>query len=347
VGTPETPLRPEAFCFRCGARVVVSPSQRGAPLCPACAKARAAALAAPIELSPLELETHRAPCLKCGEPQRVGVPTCTKCGHTPGEVPLSPDKAREVLGDFDEDPDATAADKRERQRTREERARVREQQRLKDAAKREASCSGCGYSLKGLKGGPDGVTCPECGVVTKVYARSDHHLQTSLEIARSTVRKPLLFLAVGVPGVALLSGAQGWIVGGMAGSMYGFIGTGPKGGLVEAAANAGLGLLWLGIAWVVATVTLFVCGLVWTGVNTTFRLMSLQTAGLMSIASLTFLLLSAVPLPIPVWVIASIAGIVYAWQLSDAQDLYAQDAAIVTGLTGFVLVMVRLGAGLF
>lgn len=325
----------------------VNPSDRGKPLCGACAKARAEALQAPIQLSPLEIEKHRAPCLKCGTPQQVGVPTCPKCGHTPGEVPLTPERAREVLGDFDEDPDATGMDERTRQRTREERARAREQQRLKDAAKRDASCSGCGYSLKGLRGGPEGITCPECGVVTKVFARDDRHLQTSLEIARSTVRRPLLFLACGVPGVTLLSGAKGWVVGGMAGAMYGFIGPGPKGGPVEAAANAGLGLLWLAIAWVVAMVSVFVCGLIWTGINTTFRLMALQTAGIMSIAALTFLVLAAIPLPLPMWVIASIAGIVYAWQLSDAQDLFGQDAAIVTGITGFVLIMVRLGVGLF
>lgn len=324
----------------------VGPSDCGLPLCPACAKARTAALAASIELAPLTPQTHRAPCLKCGAAQQVGVPRCPTCGHTPAEVPLAPDKAREVLGDFDEDPDATGADKRERQRNREERARAREQQKLKDAARREASCSGCGYSLKGLKGGPDGITCPECGVVTRVFARADHHLQTSLEIARSTVRKPLLFLACGVPGVALLSGATGWVVGGMAGSLYGFIGPGPKGGLVEAAANAGFGLLWLTIAWVVAMVVVFVCGLIWTGVNTTLRLMALQTAGIMAIAALTFLLLAAIPLPIPTWVIASIAGVVFAWQLSDAQDLFGQDAAIVAGIIGFVLVMVRLAADL-
>lgn len=316
------------------------------PLCPACAGARTAAMSAPIAISPLEVETHRAPCLKCGTPQQVGVPRCPNCGHTPGEVPLAPDKAREVLGDFDEDPDATRSNERSRQRNREEKARARESQRLKDVAARETSCSGCGYSLRGLKGGPDGFTCPECGVVTKVFVRADQHLQTSLEIARSTVRKPLLFLACGVPGVVLLSGAKGWIVGGMAGSMYGFIGPGPKGGLIEAAANAGLGLLWLIVAWVVAMTTVLVCGLIWTGVNTTFRLMALQTAGIMSLATLTFLLLAAIPLPLPMWVIASIAGVVYAWQLSDAQDLFGQDAAIVTGITGFVLIMVRLGVGL-
>lgn len=251
----------------------------------------------------------------------VGKPVCAACGYDPRTVPLETSKAREVLGEFDADPDATPLERRLR-----ERAKTRRQKSAPPVPK----CSACGYVLRGLKPVPEGVRCPECGKVNHLYERSAQLEEESRETARRAWRTPLLHLVWSIPVMVLFLGSRGWINGGMEAAKNGIIGSGPSGGWVGSIINVGVGLGAFAGSCVACFVVVLTCALMWTGLATTIRILAVQVCGMTAVAAATWMLLAAIPLPLPWWAPPIAAGGVFAYLLSQWQDLYAPDVILVS-----------------
>jgi uncharacterized Zn finger protein (UPF0148 family) len=340
--TPPMPAHPpstRSLCFHCGRDCSSPPRFRdkaGRLWCAACVE-KVTKAPVPITLAPPDHSgRHRAPCPKCNTPLAVGQPACPSCGYDPSSVPLEPSKARAILGDFD--PDATPLHERLKTKARARRNKP-------PPPEYRPTCTQCGYDLRGVKPGPGDLTCPECGTANSFRIRSEEDERLSLEIARREIHRPVRYLIVGLLLTAALLLADGWIQGGFKGSLYGFIGKGPPGGWIGSLKNLGLGLAgYAGAASLAFTVSL-ACAFLWTGLNTTIRILALQVAGFAAAATALLLLLLAIPAPIPVWVLVLIAACMYAYLLADGQDLYFQDAAFVTGIT-LVLIYIPLVLGL-
>ncbi|MFA6043542.1 MAG: hypothetical protein WC718_01035 [Phycisphaerales bacterium] len=158
---------------------------------PASERQPPSASAGEYALSPVEEVITRAPCLKCGSSFQPGKAECVMCGFDPATVPLNPEKAREVLGDFDAHPDDTAENREERRRRKAERE---EMERVRSVP----TCKQCGYELSGLVADKrGGVQCPECGTSNRFYTRYEHDEMVSRQMEKEAVRKPLIYLCIG------------------------------------------------------------------------------------------------------------------------------------------------------
>jgi hypothetical protein len=100
-----------------------------------------------------------------------------------------------------------------------------------------------------------------------------------------------------------------------------------------------MGLVSLAVVWAVGLGVTFVCGVFWTGLSSTVRILAVQMIGIVTQSALVGLALATIPLPFPTWLVWGLAGAAWAYLLSDAQELYVQDAAIVTGLTALALIV--------
>jgi len=240
------------------------------------------ALADPVVQPPT-----RAPCPVCGNRLVPGVPACAACGYDPAKVPLAlpPSPGRKP-------------------------------KRPKRGA---FSCKECGYDLAGVPPNAQGRhVCPECGIASKPPARRrDWDEETSRQVARGAVRKPLFLLIGGLAAAAIIVALTGQ----------------PALFLVY--------LIQLAASFAVGFVAVLCCCLIWIGFPNTLRLMVLQIAAIHAITGIILGLLTAVPI-IPRWVGMALFGWTYAYMLADLMDIDVGDSWIVA-----VVVVVSLVASIF
>ncbi|CAG0970561.1 hypothetical protein PHYC_01222 [Phycisphaerales bacterium] len=266
----------------------------------------------------------RAPCPKCGAAMTPGIPACSVCAYDPASIPLDPAKARDILGDFD--PDATPKEKGEPRTIK------------KPPKPRIPTCTNCGYSLKGLPAQPSGgIVCPECSTHNTVVLRRDEDEETSREIARWTYLKPLYLLIGGLIGYVLLLIARGWINGNLDASIYGIVRAPGQRGWNVALVNVLVGLAFYAWTVVVASTLTILAGLAWAGLSTTFRVLFLQSAGLLATIFAVWTLLYTIPLPLPWWAISAFCGLFYIYYLADMQEIEWWDATVIMLATGVVV----------
>jgi hypothetical protein len=321
-------VRGTIVCANCGA-VVPAHGTRVGPggvrLCPAChprSAPEAAAGSVPGEPGEIAVEAPdlsgrtRAPCPRCGEPLVVGVPACAACGYDPRAIPLEPAKAEAILGPLD--PDAPDHPRPRGKRT-------------EPAPAPTGTCKACGYSLAGLPPDPRGeIVCPECGRIQRGLLRPPTDEENSRYVARMTYLQPALMLCIGLTVLALLLLAQGWWQGGWVGSLKGPIKAPPERGWKVALGALGGGLAFYAIGTLASFGATVALGLLWTGLNTTLRVLLLQIAGLLAAALALHFLLSAIPLPIPSWLISTLCGMLYAWYLAEMQEIELHEAGGIT-----------------
>jgi len=251
----------------------------------------------------------------------AGTPACPKCGYDPASIPLDPEKAREILGEFD--PDVTPA-----------------AQRKKKTPKKPVpvppppKCSQCSYPIAGLTAEPNGtVTCPECGTRQVIRVRRAVDDETSREVERWMYLKPTLVLCGFLLVLVLALVVQGWVQGGVSGALSGWIRPAASRGWGVAARALAHGLAWYGCGVVVGSGVALLLTTFWCGGSTTKRVLALQVTSLMAMAFGVTTLVLLIPIPIPLWAVLAVVGIFYAYYLADWQDLYMQDAGIITGVT--------------
>ncbi|MBI1190696.1 MAG: hypothetical protein GC200_08480 [Tepidisphaera sp.] len=351
-------LSPIPICFRCG--IDVSTSRRfkdaaGKFYCEACAQAlqrrrakiaqvASRSTAAPASegeytLEPVEEAVTRAPCPKCASSFQPGRADCPVCGYDPASVPLNPEKAREVLGDFDAHPDDTAESREER--------RKRKQQREEAEARRNVPhCKKCDYELSGLptdKRG--GMKCPECGTLNRFYTRLQHDEMVSREMEKAAFRKPLIFLTIGggTYGAYLLyeaaMAAQASISPGAA--ALGLTTSGPDYTKAIAIVAAGLGL-FVGATVIGLIALLVVARFLMGGVDSHLKHTTLFVASAMSCALAFFAIGDAVTHGLIFLLPLGITTFMYAALLADFVDLELRDARIVSFVTWVIIFVLAL-----
>lgn len=272
---------------------------------------------------------NRAPCVKCGTAMVAGTPACPKCGYDPASVPLNPDKAREILGEFD--PDVTPVSKRKKK------------PKKIAPAPPPPTCSQCSYPIAGLTAEPNGsVTCPECGTRQVIRVRRAVDDETSRDVERWMYLKPSLVLAGFFVMLVLTLLVQGWVQGGLNGALSGWIRPSTSRGWGVAARAVAHGLAWYGCGVVVGFGVALLLTTFWCGGSTTKRVLALQIASLMTMAFGVTTAVLLIPIPIPLWAVLAVVGIFYTYYLADWQDLYMQDAGIIAGVTVVAMWIVRI-----
>jgi predicted RNA-binding Zn-ribbon protein involved in translation (DUF1610 family) len=256
-----------------------------------------------------------------------GIAACPACGYDPSSVPLNTDKAREVLGDFDNDGTFTPAEERERQA-----AKAAKKKGDKDRS--SIACKACGQSLVGVPRQKAGeLICPECGVSNRPASRREYDEEVSASIERWAYLRPAIMLTVGLAICMLFWFADGWIRGGMRGAAVGWIGTGPKDGLFGSFVQTIVGLIGFVCASAIAVVVVFLAGVSWTGFSGTVTLTILRTVGCLAAALAMVTMVRAIPLPIPGLITLALGSMAYAYMLSEEIDVYLPDAMIITVMT--------------
>lgn len=284
-------------------------------------------------LSPADETVTRAPCPKCGSSFQPGHPECVVCGFDPASVPLNPEKAREVLGDFDAPPDEDPEEREARRRRRKEQT---EADRLRNVKK----CKKCGYEMTGLPAEKQGgVRCPECGTNNRFYTRFEHDEMVSQEMERAAFRKPFIFFCIG----AGAYGASFLYIAAKAAnkaSTSAAIAGGTGGPNFAAAAGVLFGALVVFVAaTVIALVVYLLLGrFLLGGVDTHFRHTVFYVSSAMSCALATF----AVPATVlGGWVLLfpyGLAAFTYAALLGDFTDTDPRDARIISIATWMFIV---------
>lgn len=309
-----------------------TPSSRPAPPRPEPVVRSPVSIADPDGTIPLEdvgMTGSRAPCPRCGGAMSPGVAACGSCGYDPSSVPLNTEKAREILGDFDNDGTFTPAEDRARAKD----AAARKKKPAKSGPQ-VIPCKQCSQNLVGVPIRKDGVTvCPECGTENRPMTRREYDEEVSSSVHRWAYLRPALMLGIGLALCTLLWAAQGWIRGGAVGAAVGWIGTGPAGGVAGSLAQAGLGLMGFGIVTLAAFGAVIFAGWAWTGFSAPLHLTLLQTAGCLATSLALVLVLRAVPIPFPPMLIFALGAMIYAYLLSEEIDVYLQDATIITVIT--------------
>jgi len=289
-----------------------------------------------IPLEDVEMTGSRAPCPRCGAGLLAGVSACRSCGYEPSSVPLNTEKAREVLGDFDNDGTFTPSEERSRMK-----AAAKAKKKSPKQAPAEIPCKKCSQNLLGVPVRKDGVTvCPECGVENRPITRREYDEEVSASIHRSTYLRPALMLGIGLAVCVVLWAANGWIRGGMNGAASGWIGNGPPGGLLGSVVQVGIGLVGFAIASMAAVGAVMFAGMVWTGFSGAMHLTVLQTTACLATSLALVLFLRAIPIPFPGMIIIALGAMVYAYLLSEEIDVYLQDATIITVMTFAAIVLI-------
>lgn len=282
----------------------------------------------PLSLaSPPPTGKTRAPCPMCGARMEIGVPACAVCAYDPRSVPLEPGKAEAVLGDFD--PDATP--------THERKKRIRKPP-LKAAAPVPHLCKECKYDLTGVPAEKSGgLKCPECATLNRFMTRRAVDEETSREINRWTYLKPALMGAGGLAAYSVLLLAQGWLQGGFRGALSGWVKAPGQSGWGVAFTHLGVGMALYVWMVIVGSMVTLLASFLWIGLSNTLRATVLNVSGLMAVALALELFFFTLPIPIPWWAVSTLCGIIYAYYLTDMQDWYFQEGAIVTGATWVVM----------
>jgi DNA-directed RNA polymerase subunit M/transcription elongation factor TFIIS len=289
-----------------------------------------------IPLEDVEMTGSRAPCPRCGAAMVAGISACGSCGYDPSSVPLNTEKAREVLGDFDNDGTFTPSD---------ERARMKAAAKVKKANLKEKPseipCKKCSQNLLGVPVRKDGViVCPECGVENRPITRREYDEEVSASVHRWTYLRPALMLGIGLAVCVVLWAANGWIRGGMVGAASGWIGNGPPGGVVGSVVQVGVGFVGFTIASIAAVGAVIFAGWVWTGFAGSMPLIVLQTTGCLATSLAMVLFMRAIPIPFPGMIIIALGAMLYAYLLSEEIDVYLQDATIITVMTFAAIVFI-------
>lgn len=346
------------ICFRCG--IDVSTSRRfkdaaGKFYCESCAQAmqRRRAKVAQIAskessapsseseytLEPVEEAITRAPCPKCASSFQPGRADCPVCGYDPSTVPLNPDKAREVLGDFDAHPDDTAEAREERRKRKEKRDEA-------EARRNIPRCKQCDYELSGLPTDQrGGMKCPECGTLNRFYTRLQHDEMVSREMEKETIRKPLIFLCLGggaYGAVTLFEAARAAQASiSPSAAALGLTTSGPD--YTKAAAVVGGALLLFVFATVIGVICLLVVArFLMGGVDSHLKHTILFVASAMSCALAFFAIGDAVTHGLIFLLPLGITTFMYAALLADFVDLELRDARIVSFVTWVMIFVLAL-----
>jgi hypothetical protein len=282
-----------------------------------------------IPLEEVDMTGSRAPCPRCGAAMLPGVAACGACGYDPSSIPLNTDKAREILGDFDNDGTFTPG---------EERARIKaaagRRKKAADQTPAQIPCKKCSQNLLGVPIQKDGSRiCPECGTANRPLTRREYDEEVSISVHRWAYLRPTLMLGIGLVVCMALWAANGWIRGGAVGAAAGWIGSGPAGGVAGSLLQVGLGLAGFVIATIVAVGAVILAGWAWTGFSAPIHLTILQTAGCLATSLAIILFLRAIPIPFPPMLILALGAMIYSYLLSEEIDVYLQDATIITVMT--------------
>ena len=284
-------------------------------------------------LAPVAEPATRAPCPKCASSFQPGKAECPLCGFDPASVPLNPEKAREVLGDFDAHPDDSPHDREERRRRKSERDTA--------SQPKARTCTHCGYELTGLKPHrTGGVRCPECNTLNSAFSRREADEQLSNELAREAVRKPLIYLFSGCAiyiTLVLIHAVQAANSVSPAAAATGAAAT----GLNIAAAITSL-IVWSVIILVSTAIGvamfMILCKLLHGGVDTHFGHTLLNVAAAMtcamSVVVLMWFFVGGFFLLFPL----GVAVFTYAAILGDLNDFDLRDSRLIAGATWAIII---------
>lgn len=280
-------------------------------------------------LAPVEDVATRAPCPKCGASFQPGKAVCVMCGFDPATVPLNPEKARELLGDFDAHPDDTAESREERRRRKAER----------DASERVRTvptCKQCGYELSGLVADTRGkVKCPECGTSNRFHTRFGHDEMVSRQMEKETIRRPLVYLCIGggtYVAAMIGMGIQAASTASRSAAISGVASTGPNFAAAIGAMIAGL-LIFGGASFIGVVIYLILGKFLLGGVDSHLRHTVFFVVSAMSCALALFALGATV---IGAWVLLipyGLAAFLYAALLAHFTDTDLRDARIISLVT--------------
>jgi len=309
--TPASPAPSAKTCTRCGTDCNGKPRTKdlqGRYICQPCVDKQQAMQAAPkpeasgeqarastaiadraepegfnvFDLAPSANAAKVAPCPNCGLPVNEKAAVCVSCGYSKahGRTLKESDVPKSA------DPPRG----------------VRQQ------------CKKCGYDLRGLKS----AKCPECGTLNNRPTRRERDKETSVEVARETYRKPLIYLAIGLIGMFLIRGLEQ--------------GGGPSHVLGYALGYAIQLPIGLAVYWV--------CCLIWIGFDAPVHLTVLRLAGIYALVDLIGTVLGVVPILGGVigWMLALFF---YVGLLMDLLEMDLQDTIIVGLLTYLVKAMVQ------
>jgi hypothetical protein len=141
--------------------------------------------------------------------------------------------------------------------------------RLGPPPKKPAKCKACGYDLKGLKADK----CPECGAKIVARVKADELEELSRQVAREAYTKPLIYMGIGLAGMATLlaltgAGVSEWI---------------------------GAYVNWL-VAIPVGLLAFWICCATFLGYDAPFHLTAMRLGGIFAITNMLWLLLQSIPI---------------------------------------------------
>ncbi len=259
------------LCFRCGrgcSGLSASFDASGRLVCPVCASKRSepGSESGDISLVPVDSPAvSRAPCPFCGSALAVGAVSCTACGKIPSVYEVAKERNPEI-------------------------------DRLSPQP-----CSSCGYDLRGLPT----PKCPECGTLNSRAGRATDLEETSREIFRAELRRPIILGSVSlVMAIALLLATKGPIA-------------------------AGTFLLLYPVRVGIGAGAFVVCGLLGMGIDPPLWLICLRMAAIIPTVYLVQAACSATRLP-GIGVVGFIgATLVFGFLLTELFDLEFSDSWLI------------------
>ncbi len=166
------------------------------------------------------------------------------------------------------------------------------------------TCASCGYSLKRLKR----MVCPECGTPFRIPTRRDWHDEDNKQTVRDAYRRPLIYLGVGLAGLAIVALIRG----------------------------SPMDILFYLLRYAIevpAGVTAFLlCCVLWVGFDAPVHLIALRLAGIYALVDLITSVAGAFTAGLLAF---PVGGLFYISLLMKELDLDMQDAVIV-GLVTFI-----------
>ncbi len=176
--------------------------------------------------------------------------------------------------------------------------------KAKKSLRGPGKCTGCGYSLKGLKS----PKCPECGTVN--VPQTDKRLQDredSKAVVRKAYLQPLIMFVVGACVSCALFGAYGASSNDIADYLIGF-----------------------GIKVPIGLVVYVICGMLWLGFDAPLHLIAIRLLGIYAVVEAIQV---GADIILPTMVAGLIGCAFYVHLLSEMVDMDLPDAVIVGLLT--------------
>jgi len=170
------------------------------------------------------------------------------------------------------------------------------------------TCANCGYSLKKLKQ----MICPECGTPFRIPSRRDWHDQDNKRTVRDAYRRPLIYLGVGLAGLAIVALIQ------------------------RNPMDIPFYLLRYAIEVPAGVTAFLLCCVLWVGFDAPVHLIALRLAGIYALVDFITTIAGAFTYGLLAF---PVGGLFYISLLMKELDLDMQDAVIV-GLITFICKLV-------